>query len=182
MKSGPGPQKNPRARTPRAAEPARPLADFWQEQIRVLGRRLVYVETGFVLAILAPSEQAQARGLLKELLSDRLVTSTYVITEAVRRIIKSRPHEFVGPSGERNIDLALYFLFEWIRDNNVVVISPPECVFNEAQRVLRDRCAIGCDLTDVLSFVIVRGLEQNRILAKDSHFRALGLTTLLQTP
>ena len=33
----------------------------------------------------------------------------------------------------------------------------------------------GCDLSDVLSYVIVRGLEQSRIVSTDKHFMQLGL-------
>jgi len=162
------------------------LSDFWKEQIRTLGRGLLFVETGFVMASFDPATRAVAEALLKELvsnrLSDKLVTSTYVITEAVRLIVKSKPQRFAGPAGEQNTDLAIYLLFEWLRDNNVLIICPPQCVFNEAKRLFRECRALGCDLTDVLSYVIVRGLEQNRILSHDGHFRALGLTTLLQLP
>jgi predicted nucleic acid-binding protein len=125
-------------------------------------------------------------GLLKELvsngLSDRLVTSTYVIAEAIRRLIKSKPREFVGPGGEQKTDLALYLLFQWLSDNKVAIICPPEAVFDEAKRLFREHRALGCDLSDVISYVIVRGLEQDRILSQDGHFRSLGLTTLLPSP
>ena len=176
-------RQRPKAAIPHAlGGPSNALSDFWQEQIRTLGRGLLFVETGFVIASLTPSTQSLAQGLLRELVSDRLVTSSYVITEAVRRIIKSKHREFAGPNGEQYTDLALYILFEWIRDNNVTVICPPECVFDEAKRVLREHRSVGCDLADILSFVIVRGLEQGRILSQDRHFRALGLNTLLQLP
>jgi len=158
----------------------RELTDFWREQIRQLGRNLFFVETGFVVASFDPSKRTAAEALLKELVSGRLITSTYVITESVRRIVKSKFREFLGPKGEQKTDLAIHFLFDWLKEHNVTIICPPECVFREAIRVFRQHRALGCDLTDVLSFVLVRGLEQDRILSQDGHFRSLGLTTMYQ--
>jgi predicted nucleic acid-binding protein len=173
-------------RNPRAVINTPELACFWKEQIRTFGRSVFFVETGCVLASLTPSTQAMVAGLLKELvsnrLSDRLVTSTYVITEAIRRLVKSKPREFVGPGGEQKTDLALYLLFEWLTDNNVAIICPPDAVFDEAKRLFREHRALGCDLSDIISYVIVRGLEQDRILSQDGHFRSLGLITLWPSP
>src|SRR5438128_1487697 len=99
---------------PNAVSATQELTQFWGEQIRILGRSVLFVETGFVLASLAPSTRSVVEGLLRELVtnpfSDRLVTSTYVIAEAIRRIVKSKPREFLGPGGEQRTDLAIYFL------------------------------------------------------------------------
>jgi predicted nucleic acid-binding protein len=154
--------------------------NFWNEQIRTLGRNLFFVETGFVLASFDPSTRAVAEGLLKEIVSGRLVTSSYVIAEAVRRIVKSKVPQFRGPKGEQKTELAIHFIVDWLQERNVKTICPPECVFEEAIRIFRQTRQLGCDLADVLSFVLVRGLQQNRILSQDSHFRSLGLTTMLQ--
>jgi predicted nucleic acid-binding protein len=170
---------SPRYRNPYALAQTPELTDFWTDQIRRLGRNLFFVETGFVLASFEPSKRAVAEALLKELVAGRLITSTFVMTEVVRRIVKSKHREFLGPNGEQSVDLAIHVLFNWLTENRVTIIYPPECVYQEATRLLRECRELGCDLTDVLSFVLVRGLEQNRILSHDGHFRSLGLTTML---
>jgi|SRR6185437_520589 len=154
------------------------LKEYWTKQIRELGRNLFFVETGFVIASFDPSKRGTAETVLREFATGRLVTSTYVITEVVRRIVKSKAWDFLGPNGEQKVELALYFVFAWLSEKKVVVLCPPECVYHEATRIFRECRIIGCDLTDVLSFVLVRGLEQDAILSQDSHFRALGLRTL----
>jgi hypothetical protein len=83
----------------------------------------------------------------EELIGDRLVTSTYVVTETVRRIVKSKYDQFVGPSGERGIDLALHVLKVWLVENEVVVINVPDQVFESAKQSLEEQRHVQCDLT-----------------------------------
>jgi predicted nucleic acid-binding protein len=148
--------------------------DFWQEQIKVFGRRAFFVDTGGILKMLEADEAVI--DFFDSLVGDQLITSTYVLTEVVRRIIKAdHPNRFVGPRGERHSDLAIYVITEWIENHGIRVICPPEEVFNAAKAVFARNRGIGCDLVDVLSFVIVSGLEQNRIVSPDHHFRSLGL-------
>ncbi|MGO9254924.1 MAG: hypothetical protein ACLQU1_01270 [Bryobacteraceae bacterium] len=150
------------------------MNDFWQEQIKVFGRRAFFVDTGGILKMLEADEAFI--DFFDSLVGDQLITSTYVLTEVVRRIIKAdHPNRFVGPRGERHSDLAIYVITEWIENHGIRVICPPEEVFNAAKAVFARNRGIGCDLVDVLSFVIVSGLEQNRIVSPDHHFRSLGL-------
>ncbi len=150
------------------------LNDFWQEQIRVFGRRAFFVDTGGILKMLEADEAFTE--FFDSLVGDQLITSTYVLTEVVRRIIKAdHPNRFVGPGGERHSELAIYIITEWIENNSIKVICPPEEVFNAAKTVFARNRGVGCDLVDVLSFVIVLGLQQNRIVSPDHHFRSLGL-------
>ena len=115
----------------------------------------------------------------EELTGYRLLTSTYVLAETVRRLVKTKsPYNFIGPGGQKRADLAIHVLKEWISQNNVIVLCVPDDVFNSAKEEFRLHCGIQCDLTDIISWVIVQGLEQTQIVADDAHFRSLGLSCL----
>ena len=77
------------------------LAEFWQEQIRTLGRKVYFVDTGGILKTLeAEADDGSTMAFLNSIVGVQLLTSTYVLAEAVRRIVKSDyPHRFVGPTG-----------------------------------------------------------------------------------
>lgn len=150
------------------------LNDFWQGQIRSLGRRVFFVDTGGILKTLEADEAFTE--FFDSLVGDQLITSTYVLSEVVRRIIKAdHPNRFVGPAGERHSDLAVYVLTQWLETHNVKILCPPEEVFNAAKAMFAENRSIGCDLVDVLSYVIVKGFQQSRIVSSDAHFRKLGL-------
>jgi predicted nucleic acid-binding protein len=153
---------------------------YWQEQSRRLGSRVAYLDSGAILETLSPEDATFGPFLQNELVGDRLVTSTYVVAETVRRLVKARSNEFAGPSGERRAELARLFLRRWLADNDVVVLCVPASIYEEAiaQYQTPEVVAIECDLTDVISTVIVRGLGQNRIVAKDVHFHRFGLVRL----
>ncbi len=150
---------------------------YWQDQIRQLGRKLFYVDTGAILACLNPEDE-RFSAFFDGVVGGRLVTSSYVIAETVRRLIKSKPNQFVGPAGIQQFELAVHFLRGWLEDREVSVLYIPAEVFVAARAVFEERKGIGCDLTDVISYLIVLGLEQTRIVSPDGHFRALGLTCL----
>jgi predicted nucleic acid-binding protein len=150
------------------------LADFWTEQIRTLGRNVFYIDTGGILKVLEGDDTFIE--FFNSVVGQQLLTSTYVLSEVVRRIVKaSHPERFSGPNGERGSDLAAYILTDWIQDNNVHVICPPEAVFRAAKSEFVRNRSLGCDLVDVMSYVIVIGLQQTRIVSADTHFRSLGL-------
>jgi predicted nucleic acid-binding protein len=159
-----------------SSQPAEPEAEgFWQQQVLRLGRKVLFVDTGVILDAIS-RESSESRDFLeRQLVGDQLVTSTYVIAETVRRIVKSKGSEFVGPGGERRETLALYFLNTWLSEYRVKVICPPEIIFDSAKREFERYSYLGCDLVDVLSYTIVIGMRQKRILAKDQHFWRLGL-------
>jgi predicted nucleic acid-binding protein len=150
------------------------LDGYWQEQIRTHGRRVFFIDTGGILKLL---EGDQAFGdFFDSVVGDQIVTSTYVLSEVVRRIVKTdHPSRFKGPTGEVGPELALYVLTEWLETSNVRVICPPEEVFDYARQTYSESRGIGCDLVDIISFVIVEGFEQKRIISPDNHFRILGL-------
>ena len=161
-----------------AAVPTPELKAYFRDQIHKLGRGVLFVDTGAIVGCVDRDDQAFP-AFFDELVGERLVTSTYVLAECVRRIVKSKVvDQLVGPRGERGVDLALHILREWITEKDVVVLNVPEVVFDAAKRSLEAYRGLSCDLTDMLSFEIVQGLEQQRIVAKDAHFKRLGLNVL----
>jgi len=150
---------------------------YWQEQIRLYGRETFYIDTSAILECLSPDDE-QFKLFLNTVVGGQFVTSSYVIAETVRRLVKPQYDRFVGPAGERRFELAIYVLRCWLDERGVAVICIPPQAFSAARAAFEQKRAIGCDLTDVVSYLIVRGLEQTRIVSKDGHFRQLGLTCL----
>lgn len=158
-----------------APEPSTECRAFWVEQIRSLGRKTFFVDTGAVLDCFTPGSQ-KVHEFLNGLVGDTLVTSPYVVVESVRRLIKAEGGRFSGPGGQVAGELASHFLREWLREHNVMIIWIPPCVFEGCRSSFHRHQGLGCDLTDIVSYEIVKGLEQERILALDTHFKQLGLT------
>lgn len=151
---------------------------YFEKTIQTLGRRALFVDTGAIVGCMDAEDEAFP-AFFDELIGEKLVTSTYVLAECVRRIIKAqRPDQFVGPAGQRNVQLALHILTDWLTERNVHVLSVPEDVFEQAKRSLQKHQGLKCDLTDILSYEIIQGLQENRIVAKDTHFKSLGLDVL----
>lgn len=154
------------------------LTTFFADQIQKLGRGVLFVDTGAIVGCVDRDDHSFP-AFFDELVGERLITSTYVLVECVRRIVKAKVvSQFVGPKGERGVDLALHILQEWLKAHDVVVLTVPEAVFDAAKRSLEQHRGLNCDLTDMLSFEIIQGLEQQRIVAKDAHFKSLGLNVL----
>jgi len=150
---------------------------YWKEQIQRLGRELFYVDTGAILECLNPKDEL-FNAFFDGVIGGQLVTSSYVIAETVRRLVKSKPNQFVGPGGIQQFELAVHFLHGWLEERDVSVLYVPEEVFGTARSKFKFKGSIGCDLTDVISYLIVVGLEQNRIVSPDGHFQSLGLIRL----
>ncbi len=151
---------------------------YWQNHIRDLGRKVLYVDTGAILECLNPEDE-EFTAFFDRLIGDRLVTSSYVVAETVRRLVKSKKNQFRGPAGQQASELAVHFLRHWLEERNVLVLHIPQEVFDAARTQFEQKKHIGCDLTDVISYVIVVGLQQSRIVSKDRrHFQSLALTCL----
>ncbi len=154
------------------------MDEYWRNQIARLGRNVLYVDTGAIVGVFERGVSTFGN-FFEQMTGFRLVTSTYVVAESVRRLVKSKtPDNFIGPGGERTVALALHVLRVWLDNNNVTVLCVPEEVFNEAKRVYPTYCGTHCDLTDVISLTIVRGLEQSQIVSPDGHFLSFGLRRL----
>ncbi len=74
--------------------------------------------------------------------------------------------------------MAVHFLRGWLEEHDVSILYIPEEVFGTARTEFEAKKDIGCDLIDVISFLIVVGLEQSRIVSPDGHFRSFGLICL----
>jgi len=149
---------------------------YWQDQIGHLGRNVFYVDTGAILECLNPEDERF--NAFFDRVVGRLVTSSYVVAETVRRLVKSKPYKFIGPAGQQASELAVHFLRAWLEERDVSIIYVPQEVFGTARTEFERKSSIGCDLTDVISYLIVVGLEQSRIVSPDGHFRSFGLTCL----
>jgi hypothetical protein len=165
--------------TPKRRDRDSPTKEYFSTLIRTHGRKLLYWDTG---AILGCFEQGGGRflDLLNQSVGDRLATSSYVVAETVRWIVKSKPStKFHGPQGERGPELVRHLLMQWLTEKGIEVLYPEPSVFNAARDLyVTQYHAFGCDLCDTLSFVIVKGLEQQRIVSPDGHFRSMGLLCL----
>lgn len=155
------------------------MEDFWAKLLSQLGNRTLYVDSSAILGAIERDNE-QFRNFFREAVGYRYVTSTYVLTETVRRLVKSKsPTHFIGPSGETCKELSHYFLTRWLEEHQVHVICVPDELFGVARVTYREQHGIQCDLTDIISYTVVRGLRQEVILSTDwEHFGALGLSCL----
>ena len=150
---------------------------YWQNQILQLGRKVFYVDTSAILECLNPKDE-RFSAFFDRVVGVRLVTSSYVVAETVSRLVKAKQYKFVGPAGQQASELAVHFLRGWLEEHDVSVLCIPEEVFGTARTEFERKKGLGCDLTDVISYLIVVGLEQSSIVSLDGHFRSLGLTCL----
>lgn len=150
---------------------------YWQDQIRDLGRNVLYVDTSAVLECLNPEDE-RFSAFFRGVVGDRLVTSSYVVAETVSRLVKSKPNEFKGPAGQHASELAVHFLRGWLEEHDVSILHVPQVVFDASRAEFERSKRVGCDLTDVISYVIVVGLQQTLIVSRDRHFQNLRLTCL----
>jgi predicted nucleic acid-binding protein len=161
-------------RHPPPAVSSETIDDFWKNQRAKLGRGIVFVDSGAILEAYTPNDKTY--GHFFQSAADRFVTSPFVIAETVRRFVKSKG-QFRIPDG-KNVAIACHFIQTWLEEHRVIVLHIPDEVFEAARKAFEEKHGIGCDLNDIISFQIVQGLEQDRIVAKDRHFSALGLTLL----
>lgn len=150
---------------------------YWQNQILQLGRKIFYVDTAAILECLNPEDE-RFHAFFDNLIGGQLVTSSYVVAETVRRLVKAKAYKFIGPNRQQTSELAVHFLRNWLEERDVSILHIPEEVFGTARTEFERKKDIGCDLTDVISYLIVVGLEQKRIVSPDRHFQSLGLTCL----
>ena len=140
--------------------------EYWLNEAKNLGPGgIIFIDTGAILEVLNPNDQRIKPFLESEI--SRLVTSTYVIHEATRLLVKSRPGDFVGPGGVSSKDLALFFLKQWLVEQNIGIICIPRCVFDITRDTFEEKKHIGCDLTDISSYVVIKGIGQRRIITID---------------
>jgi predicted nucleic acid-binding protein len=170
MKNGPKRKRVTNSKTlPQASDQAQ---NFYNSIITQIGRDAFFLDTGAILESFVEHDNEYVRFLRG--VQGRLITSSFVVAETVRRVTKTRHGSFVGPAGERNRQLASYFLRVWLTEKRVSVLAVPAAVFDIA-RAQFHTVHVDCDLSDLISYVIVTGIEQSRIISTDDHFRQLGL-------
>jgi hypothetical protein len=169
---------NSRRRRPKKIEVSPILAGFWEDQIRSFGRSVHFIDTQGILECWEKDSLVNEH--LERSIGVTFLTSTYVLAEAVRRLVKAQlQNQHKGPGGERGKDLAVHLLTDWLTLHDVRTICPPLEAFEYATKVYTSEYrALGCDLCDVISFVIVKGMEQDAIISTDSHFASMGLVLL----
>lgn len=154
------------------------MEEYWKKQLARLGKNVLFLDTGAIVGVFE-RDVDQFSNFFDGCIDYRFVTSTYVVAETVRRLVKSKtPDNFLGPNGEKTVALALHVLRTWLDSYNVAVLCIPEDVFNEARRDYPTWAGIQCDLTDVISLAIVRGLNSSEIVTGDGHFQSFGLRRL----
>lgn len=158
---------------PAPAEVNDALQEYWDRLIARLGRNVLFVDTGAILAGFACDDR-YVEFFSGDEFQGKLITSTFVVAETVRRAAKTRHSRYRGPRGERDRELAVYFIRSWLSEHGVEVMDVPPPVFNSAKESFQDG-TVDCDLSDMISYTIVRGMGQSRIVATDRHFYDLGL-------
>jgi len=155
------------------------VEEYWTNLVSQLGPAPLLVDTS---AILGYFERGNDR--FQEFFATatgyRYVTTTYVVTEACRRLVKSNtPSKHLGPHGEACKELSWYLISQWLDDQQVTTICLPKEAFEFSLREYRRLQGIRCDLTDIISYTVVKGLKRgDLILADDMHFRELGIDCL----
>ncbi len=148
------------------------IPEFWQWVFREYGRPLIFIDTGAILDAIR-LDDFFAPFLDDELIGFRLVTSTYVVHETVRKMMKDG---FVGPAGQVERELALHFLKVWLGERDIRIICIPINIFNQVVATFEEKKGMTCDLTDISSYVIVNGIESDQIITSDRRdFSRLGL-------
>lgn len=175
--------KPPAARRPRKGVgiqnrlPESLYAHHYWETLRGEHPGTLFVDTSAILAAFEPGEVAFNDFL--QTTTDPLVTSSYVVAETVRRLVKQKNTEpFKGPAGERGWTLAEHFVLRWLQERGVSIVCVPDDIWKLSVGAFSNFASIACDLTDIMSFAIIQGLGQNRILARDGHFASLALMVL----
>ena len=153
------------------------MSAFWDDLVRHIGRNTLFVDTCAILNYFA--EDDLFRLFFQSAPGYRYVTSTYVITEVARRLVKTKtPNAFIGPGREYCKELSLHILEKWLDEWNVYLIHLPEEEFNVAVSTYSEKSFVDCDLTDVISYTIVTGMGKDEILSGDAHFSKLSLRLL----
>ena len=132
----------------------------------------VFLDTGFVIALLSPRDQyhAVAFRLAAEIRRQRtrIITSDAVLLEIGAALAKSayRP-------------AAIKFIDGLRADPNVEIVSLDSRLLDVAYQLFRERPDKEWSLTDCVSFIVMREQRISQALAADDHFAQAGFVPLL---
>jgi hypothetical protein len=160
--------------------------DYFADLRFKITSNLLFVDASAILDCHDPAYRDKMVAFLEEeAIRFKLFTTTHVVAEVARRLIHPvARYNFRGPNNEQYRPLANYVINQWLQDYKVAVIAVPECVFELAKANLADPNTLkkkeltGWSLTDAISYIIVKGMGLNQILAKDDEFEKMGLLKL----
>src|SRR5579885_3096211 len=154
-------------------------AAYWAQLRQDVTSNALFLDAAAIIDCHDPKFREPVQEFLnREAVNYRYITSTYCVCEIVRRMAAG-PNKFVGPGGERLVELSLYVLKSWLASNNVKVICVPAAVFELGRaRFEQYRNVKGWSLTDAISYEIVRGLGKKEIVSGDHGFKAVGFMLL----
>jgi predicted nucleic acid-binding protein len=145
----------------------------WFAPVFERGRAAVFVDTGFLRAILFEEDQysVEARAHFNAYADGNIYTTNLVLAETVRQITKDRASDF--PSRARRFGACSELVLGSAR---IWVCAPPRDVLFEAYEVLAEARAArsDLDLTDCLSLSVLQYARHRRVFGFDDHFRVFG--------
>lgn len=131
---------------------------------------MIFVDTGFLLALAQPKDALHARALeWAGYLSEPFLVTEYILVETVNNLSK------------RADRLRAYSILEMIsQDANYTIIHASPELFAAGLRLHGDRPDKEWSLTDCISFQLMRERGISRALAYDIHFEQAGFEALLR--
>ncbi len=133
---------------------------------------MIFLDTGYLLALFDPADQLRERALQWSLiLRERCLLTEYVLWECV--------NAFSHPKDRSTA----HVIVDYLRSEPGYEILPasPE-LFEAGLRLHRERPDKAWSLTDCISFHVMRQRGVQRALAFDEHFEQAGFVALLRRP
>ena len=135
--------------------------------------RTVFIDTGFLIAILNPRDDLhhRAREVASKLGRTRLVTSEMVLTELLNEFARR---------GALLRQAAVALVQRLQRDASVEITPQASSLFQAALNRYAARDDKPWSLTDCASFLIMEDLQAAEALTHDRHFEQAGFRALLR--
>lgn len=153
----------------------RPLQDTadWFQPVIDRGRGAVFMDTGFLRALLIESDQyaSEARRHFANSTGSNFYTTDLVLAEAVRQFVKGSAATFASRK-HRVAEIRRLVL----DGASIWLCSPPrEFVLRAFERMTELHETLpDLDLTDCLSLSVLDYAEHRRVFGFDDHFRSFG--------
>ena len=130
---------------------------------------MIFVDSGYFIALATQDDELHARALQWASTTDRLLVSEYVLWETVNHL-----------SGVRDRSKAHELLEDVRSSHSCEVIAANTGLFERSLNLHRDRPDKNWSLTDCISFCIIRERGIREALAYDEHFEQAGFLALLR--
>jgi uncharacterized protein len=131
---------------------------------------MIFVDTGFLLALSQPADALHTRARAwANILSEPLVVTEYILWETVNRL--SQPVD--RAKGHR--------LVQYVSSAaNYELVVASRALFNAGLELHADRDDKDWSLTDCISFIVMQRRSIKQALAYDHHFEQAGFEALLR--